>query len=552
METNPLEETQASKDGLNRRQLMQLGAAALAAGVVLPQQCSDGDRPQPGPGSKRPNIILLMTDQERFPQYWPEGWAETNLPNRQRIAKHGLTFNRAFCNAAMCSASRATLFTGAYAAQHGVKYVLTNCCLGEEGCSDTAQPTLKLPTEQPNLGSMLAAAGYNVQYRGKWHISKAPGGTQDVQSPRDLARYGFHGWVPPESGQDQYAEHFGGGDEDFDGQYAEQAAQFLKHANPNSSKPFALVVSLSNPHDIMGYPNYWDKKSQSDNPAFGDWDNYGSHAPDCFCQNIDLPPQPTLEEDLNNNFKPPAHYQSLTVFNNSLGELSTEEMKRNYVNFYAYLHRLTDEHMGKVLDALESNPGVHENTVVIRCADHGEMGLSHGGLRQKTYNAYEETIHVPLVISNPKMFPHPVQTDALASLIDIFPTVATLAGITGPEKCALSGVDLSPIIHDAVRHRNNPTATVQDSILFTTDELSQYIVGPYHVRCLREERWKFVINFDPQGKHDSFHELYDLANDPMELYNMGCLGSPYYDEAKTNEMLAKLRAKLAEFGIDGA
>ena len=66
--------------------------------------------------------------------------------------------------------------------------------------------------------------------------------------------------------------------------------------------------------------------------------------------------------------------------------------------------------------------------MIFRCADHGEMGLSHGGLRQKAFNAYEETIHVPLVVSNPVLFPRPAETDALASLVDLLPTIATIAG----------------------------------------------------------------------------------------------------------------------------
>ncbi len=544
MATNPLEPSQPVNDGVNRRQLMQLGVAALAGSVVLPSHCAPDGGPRPCPPSGRPNIILLMTDQERYPQYWPEGWAETNLPNRQRLANNGLTFTNAFCNAAMCSASRATLFTGLYPAQHGVKYVLQN--------DKPAQPTLRLPSEEtPNLATLLASAGYDVQYRGKWHLSKDPSGKLEVQSRRDLERYGFFGWVPPESGQDEVAAHFGGGDEDFDAQYAAQAAAFLKNTDPNSPKPFALVVSFSNPHDIMGYPKHWNEAGISENPAFSGWDNYGSQTPACFDQGIDLPPQATLEEPLDQNFKPPAHFLSLGLYDTNLGTLDSEEMRRNYVNFYAYLTKLTDEHMGTVLDALESKPGLSENTIVIRLADHGEMGLSHDGLRMKTYNAYEETIHVPLVISNPKMFPGPVHTDALASLIDIMPTIAALAGVKEPLKCAPAGVDLSPIIRDAAHRRSNPAVSVQDAILFTTDELSP-LEAPCNVRCLREARWKFAINFDPHGRYDSFNELYDLANDPMELCNMAHPDSPCYDEAKTQEMLAKLTGKLAEEGIDGA
>src|SRR4029079_19816072 len=71
---------------------------------------------------------------------------------------------------------------------------------------------------------------------------------------------------------------------------------------------------------------------------------------------------------------------------------------------------------------------LRSRTVVFRCADHGEMGLSHGGLRQKAFNAYEETIHIPLVVSNPVLFPHPAHSDALVSLVDVLPTIAGLAG----------------------------------------------------------------------------------------------------------------------------
>ena len=80
----------------------------------------------------------------------------------------------------------------------------------------------------------------------------------------------------------------------------------------------------------------------------------------------------------------------------------------DYVNFYAHLHRVVDAKIGRLLRALgdPGDPGsLRSRTVIVRSADHGEMGLSHGGLRQKMFNAYEETIHVPLVVSNPVLFP---------------------------------------------------------------------------------------------------------------------------------------------------
>ena len=88
-------------------------------------------------------------------------------------------------------------------------------------------------------------------------------------------------------------------------------------------------------------------------------------------------------------------------------------------------------------------------------ADHGEMGLSHGGLRQKAFNAYEETIHVPLVVSNPVLFPKPAETDALASLVDVLPTIARPRRRPRADGDAgLQGRDLTPILAaNAARER---------------------------------------------------------------------------------------------------
>ena len=109
-----------------------------------------------------------------------------------------------------------------------------------------------------------------------------------------------------------------------------------------------------------------------------------------------------------------------------MGPLRNRSEQLDYVNFYAHLHRLVDAKIGRLLAALGSadDPeSLRSRTIVARCADHGEMGLSHGGLRQKMFNVYEETINVPIVISNPVLFPRPARTDALASLVDLLPTL---------------------------------------------------------------------------------------------------------------------------------
>ena len=130
-------------------------------------------------------------------------------------------------------------------------------------------------------------------------------------------------------------------------------------------------------------------------------------------------------------------------------------MQLDYVNFYAHLHRVIDEKIGRLLGAL-GDPGdpasLRSRTVVVRCADHGEMGLSHGGLRQKAFNAYEETINVPIVVSNPVLFPSRGR-DATRSprSIDVVPTIADArrrrrvgGGLQGPRPLAGPGPPREP------------------------------------------------------------------------------------------------------------
>jgi arylsulfatase A-like enzyme len=156
--------------------------------------------------------------------------------------------------------------------------------------------------------------------------------------------------------------------------------------------------------------------------------------------------------------------------------------------------------------------------VIARTSDHGELGLSHGGLRQKMFNGYEESIRVPLVISNPVLFPQARESGALASLVDVVPTLLGLTGEAG-EAGRFDGVDLGPILagsKDAVR----------DAVLFTYDDHQagtafQDVPGqPNRIRCVRDARWKYAVYLDPSGRAAPEYELYDLESDPDEAANL--------------------------------
>ena len=145
-----------------RRDLLKAGAglaAAIsgAASVVTAPAVAQTAINLP----RTPNLIVLMTDQERHHMHWPQGWAEANLPGLQRIKRHGLYFNRAYTAVTQCSPSRALMQTGRFAPVNRVTQTLL-------------WPGLVHQDRQPNIASLLKEkAGYEVVWKGKWHLSWA-------------------------------------------------------------------------------------------------------------------------------------------------------------------------------------------------------------------------------------------------------------------------------------------------------------------------------------------------------------------------------------------
>ena len=184
-------------------------------------------------------------------------------------------------------------------------------------------------------------------------------------------------------------------------------------------------VSLVNPHDLWVSPyRYGDETYRQ-----------GAGA------DLGIPVPANWDEDLST--KPTV--QGLFRSQYDGGPLSREADRVDYVNFYGYLQSLVDRHICQLLDTLD-DCGLTEDTLIVRLSDHGEMGLAHG-LREKAYNAYEETLRVGLTVSSPRWFAGPGSTDALAGLVDIVPTLASLVGVSG-EHPELKGVDLTPVLLD--------------------------------------------------------------------------------------------------------
>lgn len=523
---------------ISRRRLLQLGVGAgLAAVFTRSRHATAGlTSSQASRFPKRPNIIVLMTDQERHHVHWPPGWAEKNLPALQRLKRHGLYFNRAYTAASQCSPSRALMMTGRFAPANRVIQTFL-------------WPGLIEKNRQPNIASLLKEkAGYEVVWKGKWHLSYAVnaalGNGGEDWSAADIGvmerRYGWSGWNPPDAGNAielwQTTEFgkfdglstLGGGYADNDSRYingpgnshrqtlgfGESTVDFLKHRAPKFNKPFCLFVSLVNPHDVWVYPNTWQD---------------AGYRHDAFA-NLGIALPPNYADDLST--KPQVQKASRDSFE-KFAPLVTPAARNEYVNFYAYLNTLADKHVAKVLDTLDET-GLTDKTVVIRLADHGEGGLSHG-MREKSYTVYEEMIHIPLIVHNPRLFPEPTQTDAFYDHLDLLPTILDLAGVSEPDSYGL-GNSIVPVIRE-------PSRSVRDHIAFSFDDRF-FLPANYpgaHIRAIRAGEWTYAVYFGTDGSGIEY-ELYNLVSDPLQLKNL-LYGTPAADIRREWSQLHEILTK---------
>lgn len=458
------------------------------------------------------DLVIIITDQERYPQHWPTGLRDQLMPTWARLERCGLSFTSAYCAATQCSPSRAVMLTGQYAPRNGVPTL--------QAPSTTDKGAVLTPcAELPNLGSLLRQNGYDVAYKGKWHLSFPavfPGGSPDkeVWTTTDVDNldnvYGLPGWNPPDAGNNAFntpgaRATLGGGTADNDGRFvsgpqpaaipAESVIEYLQRMakTPRSQRaPFCLFVSLVNPHDIAYFPNGWDQA--------------GYQLESFSSQPVQVPPNagdPLVTK--------PMAQQAYKKALEQDGPLNPATMIQ-YGQFYAYLHSVIDAQISAVLDTLDET-GLTGETVIVRTADHGELGLSHG-LREKAYSAYEEMIHVPLCISCPGLFKVPQQTSALWSHVDLVATLCDLVGVKTQQTAGISQLEVLTA----------PASQLRASVLFAFDDSFLLDAAPAfntHIRALRTPQYTYAVYFSTTNSSSPFeYELYDNLADPLQMNNL--------------------------------
>ena len=500
---------------------------------------SDNDSPK--------NSIIFIRDQVKPTDLWfPRGWDDKNMPTQRWLKDNGLSFSNSFTNTSMCSVSRSTFFTSKYPAQHQADLIL----------SDIQNPILdsqvQLNPDLPNLGNILTqdSVGYDVAFFGKFHLSKTitlRNGETLYQNPND---YGFEAWQGPDAGQDMDADHAGLGPTENDPRFVDDAKTWLNdRLDSGNEDPFVMVVSLVNPHDVLAYPQKMQEfEFYSDNWLEGD---------------IDFLP-PTFDEVKAKNYKPNVQTQ-WTLMQSGVGQLFDRKDALNYLNFYGNLLKVADSQMGEIVSLLKEDGREDDlkNTMFVSTSDHGEMAMSHGGMTQKMFNAYEESIRVPLIWSNTEYFKGRQKTDALVSTIDFLPTALSFLGVDRQliNDADLRGVDYSKILRKASRSQRKKVRNVdvQDSILYTYDDIyggqdprlsagGNYVHGLLpannRLQALRTKDYKYVRYFS--GDKD-----YDPKNWDGEFYDLRPNGKDYYPKRNSLGKLNPFKpAPLELFNLD--
>jgi arylsulfatase A-like enzyme len=488
-----------------------------------------------------PNILIILTDQQRTDSLSCYGSDFTHTPHLDRLASEGARFDRAYCVNPVCTPARASIFTGQYVSRHGAFNVGVNT-----------------PEDAPMISHALTQAGYRTHYVGKAHFqsfgsepvsgSAMPTmesvngwekhyptwhgpyyGFESVELALGHATYGMAGhygaWVREQIGADamQALQHarslaatsFGGEGYDWDIPLrlhnsvwtADRTIDFLQHHD--HAQPFFLVASFEDPHHPHCVPTELSERVDPQAVLLPDYvEGELDDKPPHFnaARHGQLAQSPILGRFKMAGQGGGADYRHVAEQDARVGRAS-----------YYTLCRLIDQQVGRMLNALDEL-GLVEDTLVIFTTDHGELLGDHGIWMKGPFH-YEQLVRIPYIMRWPCGFRGGQTPASLINQVDIAPTVLAAAGVHA--QAPMDGFDALPYLR-------GEKDTIRNSTL---------------VECVDDPaglRLKTLVTRDRKltwyAGHD-YGELYDLTNDPHERINQW--GNPDYASDRA-QLLSKL------------
>lgn len=411
------------------------------------------------------NMLLIILDQLSWKALNTYG-GKSNTPNIDRLAENGVAMDACYCPFPLCQPSRAAFWTGMESHRNRVWSNGRNWDI------------TRIDESFPCMGETFRNAGYKAVHFGKKHDGGALRGFEcseekETRIEDENPAFPFN--------MDTYADVY----------TVEKSKEFL--STYDFQKPLFMALDLINPHNICGYIGA----------------NKGVHDNAEGTGELPLLPENFEFDDIANR---PLPVQYLCCSHVRQGQTVgwTRDNFRAYLAAYNYYLSVADRHIGEVLKVLESR-GELENTLIVFFSDHGDNMTSRMSVT-KQVTLYEEVTRVPLIFSGKGVVGRHRTASGLCSILDVYPTLCSLAGIDIP--AGLDGMDISQVLEG----KNLPEREYVTSEWFTE---WGYTISPG--RMIRTRDLKYIRYLEGNGE-----ELYDMIKDPHEKKNE--IGNPEYKE----------------------
>jgi len=485
-----------SNFALDRRQF--IGVTGLAAASLAAGRVGADDAP------RRPNIILIQTDQQHHGVLACAGNPVVKTPHLDRLAAEGVRFSNATCATPFCSPTRASWVTGQWPHTHGL---MKNV----DGKSQW------LTDERTNLPNILHDAGYACAHFGKWHLGRVEdirayahqgpvreqnkGYNQkvgrelklrvaDIKPPRVGLQHiemipsvrAFHErWKNEKRRSPQDLSVIGRSTLPVEYQYeswlADQCISFIEE---NRARPFFATYSVSPPHAFWIAPDPYYSMYSRDEVL---WPESWNDRPNWYAQS-----QPCR-----------------------MVEMMGEEAVREYLRCYYAQVTMMDEFIGRIIERVRQL-GLFDDTIIVFTSDHGDMQGAHGAMGKSLPAFYEEIVRVPLLVRVPGSRQGAVSTTHAQS-VDLMPTLLDYVGLRIPD--SVQGDSMRGIIDGTYEDDERPA-------------FSERGRGLGARRMIRAGTWKYCVSIGP--KRGIRKELYDLAEDPHEMRDLA--GKPRFRDVQ--------------------
>jgi N-acetylglucosamine-6-sulfatase len=431
-------------------------AAAIAAAAVHRQAAHAA----PARRDRRPNVVVILTDDQRWDCMSCAGHPFLKTPNMDRLAREGARFANMFVTTSLCSPSRATYLCGLYAHTHQVLNNFTD-----------------FPAALPSYPRRLQDAGYETAYIGKWHMNEKT----DEKQP------GFDFWASHKGQGTYYDTTFNveGNRQVLKGYYThrvtELAVDWLKRPH---QRPFLMIMGHKAPH--------------------GPFEPEPKYA--MVFDNVKIE-RPRTANDTGNG-KPSWVKERVPTWHGIDGPLYGLKDYNKFVRNYVGTIPSVDVSVGQIYDTLRAS-GELDNTLIVYISDNGFMLGEHGSIDKRCM--YEESIRVPLVVRYPELIREPRAITEMVLNLDLAPSVLDICGAKPLER--VHGLSWKNLL------RGDPSDW-RKSWYYEYNYEKEFPYTP-NVRGVRTDEWKYIHYPNGDDQPDKYKaELYNLKDDLLETKNL--------------------------------